>query len=140
MKPISKYLPSSQWRPRKWTPSRLLPILFLALMVFGNTLVLTHRVAHVPIFQHDYPASHADAVSAEDAHHSHSELFSILFGHDAGERCQSWDAAAGSDVHLVDLPATAVCTDQSHVIATVSPQVITADLLGISLARAPPQI
>ena len=63
------------------------------------------------------------------------------FGHDAGDDCKSFDAATSHDTSCSHVDATFFAHAGSGLSAThQTPQILTADLLGLSLARAPPRI
>lgn len=139
------------------------------LMVIVHTLTLTHRIAHDPVLvvtasaksaassvsarapalapastvSQDVDPGRQNAATSANSESATSLLAKLLmqFGHDAGDDCQSFDAATSHDASCSQADATFFAHLGNRLTANhQAPQILTADLLGLSLARAPPQI
>lgn len=138
-------------------------------MVIVHTLTLTHRIAHDPVLvvtasaksaassvsarapalapastvSQDVDPGRQNAATSANSESATSLLAKLLmqFGHDAGDDCQSFDAATSHDASCSQADATFFAHLGNRLTANhQAPQILTADLLGLSLARAPPQI
>ena len=139
------------------------------LMVIVHTLTLTHRIAHDPVLvvtasaksaassvsarapalapastvSQDVDRGRQNVATSANSESATSLLAKLLmqFGHDAGDDCQSFDAATSHDASCSQADATFFAHLGNRLTANhQAPQIPTADLLGLSLARAPPQI
>ncbi len=130
-----------------------LALLLSLLMVVAHTLTLTHRIAHSAVNvgavsaatakSQDRAGNLKSAVESPKTEPVASLLNQLLtqFGHEAGDDCQSWDAASSHDANSNQASAASFASAGCALITNYpTPQVLTADLLGLSLARAPPQI
>lgn len=134
--------------------NRSMPLIIAALLIAAQTLGVLHSVAHAGINTKTFASDSgrtfvagttSDLVETQQTGDAQSKFWTVLFGHsaDSGENataCSTWDAAfaAASNVdsgtHLADI---IVYRDAAPPFTPPLPAL--TDLLGLSLARAPPR-
>ncbi len=112
---------------------RKIALQMLAILVLlAQTLAMTHKVVHAGQFA---PQSASVKMAGE------GNVWSDLFGHDAGAACDEWNASfaldANPDAGHVDI--SAVQADDTVVVAPVQ-TAVSAPRTGLFLARAPPRV
>ncbi len=132
--------------------NRVIPLVIALFLIAAQTLVALHSVAHAKNNSFGGTAERtafqgaASTVSTSPkALDAQSKLWTALFGHaldrtDNSSACAAWDAAF-ADAGTLDSPAqlpVAVFYVVAPLLPVASPSVSIA-LLGIALARAPPQ-
>lgn len=133
---------------------RLLPPVIALLFVVSQSLAVLHHVVHAnakSIAASSESGALQNSADPDSKSTSHSQLsaqtsiWTALFGHptDGAENttaCLAWDAAFASAAQLGD--AALAPTTVAYSVAAplpVSTPPISADFLGIALARAPPR-
>ena len=111
--------------------------------VSARAPALAPALAPASTISQDVDRGRQNAATSANSESATSLLAKLLmqFGHDAGDDCQSFDAATSHDASCSQADATFFAHLGNRLTANhQAPQILTADLLGLSLARAPPQI